>query len=125
MAEDCFRIGGINVDNIPQIKAHRDNEKLFNDIKKHELDVVLMQEVGVYWNKVPWEDTFQARLNEYFERGQTRSKMSANTTDLSENPRQRGGTGIMTHGKMTHYSMGAGSDKLGRWTWPSLEVEEK
>ena len=64
VAEDCFRIGGINVDNIPQIKAHRDNEKLFNDIKKHELDVVLMQEVGVYWNKVPWEDTFQARLDE-------------------------------------------------------------
>ncbi len=45
--------------------------------------------------------------------------MGHNKHDITGNRKQWGGTGVMSHGKMKHFGMGAGIDKaqLGRWTW--------
>ena len=59
------------------------------------------------------------RAKNHFEPGSFRAKMGFNTNATSGNPRQWGGTGVCSYGKLTHYSMGVGTDKTGlcRWTW--------
>ena len=47
---------------------------------------------------------------------------SMNTTHQAP-PRQWGGTGVMSLGKLKHYSVGSGTDEsgLGRWTWAQCQ----
>ena len=42
-----------------------------------------------------------------------------NELDPVKKEMQWGGTGVMAHGKMSHFVMGSGKDKsrLGRWSW--------
>ena len=86
---------------------------------KFELDLAMFQETGVNWSIIPGQDQFQTRLDSYFEPGQRASYMGYNKHDITGNLRQWGGTGVMAHGKLKHFCMGAGADKsnLGRWTW--------
>ena len=48
-----------------------------------------------------------------------RARFGCNAHDDTYTAKQWGGTGIVSYGRMSFYSMGAGTDKLGlgRWTW--------
>ena len=103
VADDCWRIGCVNIGRISVGgKLHKDNGALFQDIVNHELDVVLMQEVGLKWSSMKYEERFQARLDHWLEPGQTKSVMGNNKCDPVKKELQWGGTGAMAHGKLSH-----------------------
>ena len=114
-----FRIGGVNINNLPFDKRDQKNEQLFKAILKFGLDITLIQELGINWRHCSRESSFRERIDEWLDNSITKSKVNFNTHDRSNELRQWGGTGIITHGKLSHYSAGAGADStgLGRWTW--------
>ena len=116
---DCWRIACININRLPADFHSGDHSIFFQDIINYNLDVVLMQEVGLNWREVGLGQNFQSRLDTYLEPGQTCSHMGWNCKTASRDVSQWGGTGVMAHGKLKHFKMGAGVDKagLGRWTW--------
>ena len=67
--EDCWRIACININRLPADFHSGDHSIFFQDIINYNLDVVLMQEVGLNWNEVGLEKNFQARLDAYMEPG--------------------------------------------------------
>ena len=109
----------MNIANLDNTKGSSKDQQLFQDITNWELDILALQEVGVNWSVVPYNDQLQQRLDQWFEPGSTKSFLSHNRHANTNNTGQWGGTGIMTRGKLRHYAMGAGSNKakLGRWTW--------
>ena len=117
--DGCFRIASINVNNLSPYKDESKDEQLFSDIKRNELDIILMQEIGVNWSQVSRPNQLRERAKFSFEEGTFRTKLSFNEHDNTGTPKQWGGTGVGSYGKLTHYSMGVGADKsgLGRWTW--------
>ena len=123
VSKHCFRIGSINIDNLSQYEGKTKNPKdehIFTSINNYELSITLMQEMGLNWNAVRHEDQWRERVKAHLEYQQTKSYVSHNTRDKKQQqPRQWGGTGILSYGKISHFTMGAGSDlaKLGRWTW--------
>jgi exonuclease III len=114
-----LRIASINIDNLPPFREQPKDEALFQATADLEIDVLLLQETGINWSSLGQTDQFQSRLDNWFEPGQTSCYMSHNRQDMNRDVHQWGGTGVMAHDKIKHYSMGAGSDKakLGRWTW--------
>ena len=117
--ENTLRIGSVNVNNVsPYADAERD-QKLFQAIIDTEVDILLMQEIGVNWSKVPRTKQWQTRCDSVFEPGVTKSRLSFNRHDPTDTAKQWGGTGVFSQGKISFYSMGTGGDKaeLGRWTW--------
>ena len=117
--DDCWRIGCININRLPEDPDSADHSIFFQDIINYNLDVVLMQEIGLNWRPVGLSRNFQSRLDKHFEPGQTCSRMGWNEVAASSTNHQWGGTGVMAHGTMKHFGLNAGTDKarMGRWTW--------
>ena len=88
-------------------------------MQAYEIETLLLQEVGVNWSLIPRKQQWAKRCQRYFEPNSMQAKFSNNEHDITGDPKQWGGTGIISQGKLKHYSMGAGSDPsgLGRWTW--------
>ena len=66
-----FRVASINLDNLPRSANEPKKEELFKAVCNFQIDVLPMQETGVNWQLVSYKDSFQQRLNEFFEPGQT------------------------------------------------------
>ena len=119
VASHHFRLGGINLDNLPLTAAEDKNGTFFHGIQKYQLGVTMFQEVGNNWSVTRKQNQFRERVAEWLGRDNAKGICSHNTHDPTYSQLQYGGTGILTYGKMAHFTMGAGSDKakLGRWTW--------
>jgi hypothetical protein len=78
-----------------------------------------MQETGVNWSVIPHKHQWMERSKQYFEPNTSKISFGFNRHNKTKSPRQWGGTGIFTRGKLIHFSMGTGMDEkgLGRWTW--------
>ena len=111
--QDHFCIGGININNLPLTKSEGKNEELFQAVLQYDIDVLLMQELGVNWSAVSRSNSWKERATEWINPYELRTTVNHNRHDTSHEPRQWGGTGILTLGKLAHYSAGAGSDKSG------------
>ena len=109
----CMRLGNININNLPIYTDHPDNEKLFRDIIKWNIDVLLMQETGVNWSVLPDADKWRVRVDKFFGPRRTCSRMSHNGNASTRNPQQWGGTGIISYGKPRYFACGSGSDPSG------------
>ena len=119
VAAGCFRLAGINLDNLPTYADHADNEKLFREIVQYDISVLLKQETGVNWSVIDPKDSWKQRLHQFFEPRSTCCYMSHNRHFVTREAHQWGGTGVTTRGKLRYLAAGAGSDEseLGRWTW--------
>ena len=117
--EDTLRIGSINVNNVSPYADEERDSKLFQAIIDTEVDILLMQEIGVNWSAIPRSKQWQNRCDKVFEPGLTKNRLSCNRNDPAKTARQWGGTGVFAQGKISFYAMGSGTDKadLGRWTW--------
>ena len=115
----CFRLATLNTNNLLPYKDEGKDEQLFSDLKRHEIDIILLQEVGVNWSQVSRQNQLMEHARFSFEEGTFRTRLSYNEHDTTGSAKRWGGTGVGSYGKLTHYSMGAGSDRtgLGRWTW--------
>ena len=89
-----FCIGLVNIDNIPPYPNDTYDEHLCREIHKYELDVLLLQEVGVNWSMVHRKQQLRARISPYFEPGSTRLRLGHNENDPTGSVRQWGGTGV-------------------------------
>jgi exonuclease III len=114
---DHIRIGSINLNNMLQNASG--DERLFRSIYERDIDILCMQEVGCNWSNIPRELSLQSRLNKTFGPHDTRSCVKYNVHDLGGTRTQWGGTGIISRGKIKHFTLGVGGDPtgLGRWTW--------
>ena len=114
-----FRVATINVNNLSTFSNDAKDLAFSSDIQRCELDIVLVQEIGVNWSKLDRRNQFHERMKDHFEQGTMRAKLSFNSHDKSGSAKQWGGTGVISHGKLSHYTMAAGADTsgLGRWTW--------
>ena len=114
-----FRIGSVNLNNLATVIDDDKHAKLFTAINTYGIDIMLMQEVGVDWTAIPRKDGWRARVCESLEITQTKSYMGYNKQAIAKEGKQWGGTGVMSYGKISHFSNGAGQDKakLGRWSW--------
>jgi len=93
--------------------------ELFEAIKKYNTSIILLQEIGLNWSRIPQSKQWWKRVETHIDKNQVKTRMAHNTNDYSTQQFQWGGTGILSYGKISHYSMGSGVDKsgLGRWTW--------
>ena len=119
MDQEHFRVGSININNLDPYAGDGKDDNLLHDIKNHDLDIVLLQEIGINWSLVPRQFQWRERTKDHFEPGNFRTKLSFNTHDTSGSARLWGGTGVCSYGRLSHHSMGVGEDPtgLGRWTW--------
>ena len=115
----CFRLGCININNLPYLSDDKKNAELLRDIVDHGIDIALMQEIGINWSAMPRQHSWLSRVEHKFHHYKIKTQLQYNRHDKTGNWRQWGGTGIITHGKLYHCSMGAGGDAsgLGRWAW--------
>ena len=67
MDEGTFRIGSINIDNLPLTAEDPQNEILFQAIHNYEIEITLFQEVGVNWSNVSRANQFRARADTYLD----------------------------------------------------------
>ena len=118
---DCLRIASLNINRLQERINNPKDEILFKSINQYDIDILNLQEVGLNWYNIPRHDNWHSRTDLHLkaEMGRIQSKMSHNTRDKTNSKLQWGGTGIMSNGKISYFSMGAGSDSsgLGRWTW--------
>ena len=76
-----FRIGGINIDNLPLTAQDETNEILFQAITNYELDITLMQETGINWSTVHKNNQWRERTNTWLDPAQVKTFMSYNKHD--------------------------------------------
>ena len=69
MEERHFCIGSINVNNLEPYKDSRQDDRLFSDIKSHDLDLLLLHRMEVNWLLIPREHQWMERAKEHFEPG--------------------------------------------------------
>ena len=117
--KESFRIGLLNVDNLSPWGNNDKDARLCNFLRDYQIEACLTQEVGVKWNEMRRKSQWSRRCAKHFEPSSMQARFGFNEHNPSGSPRQWGGTGVTSLGKLKHYSMGSGTDEsgLGRWTW--------
>ena len=103
-AEWYLRVGSVNLDNVSPYSNPAEDKLLADHIQYRELDCLLVQEVGVNWSQVAGRHRWKQRLEKHFSEGQIRAKLSYNKHDNTCHQKQWGGTGILSQGKLTHFT---------------------
>ena len=120
--ENWVRIGSVNIDNLATHGWDESDARLCSAIQEYELEACLLQETGVNWSVIPKKRRWANRCKKFFEPGSMQARFGHNVHDVAGTPKQWGGTGIVSQGKLKHYASGAGTDAsgLGRWTWATF-----
>ena len=71
--EQCFRLATLNVNNLLLYKDEGKDEQLFSDLRRHEIDIILLQEIGVNWSQVSRHNQLMERACFSFEEGTFRT----------------------------------------------------
>jgi len=108
--------------NIP-LKPTEEEERIdhvFQEVKELESDATMLQELGRNRQNTPRWQQWRARAEQHLGQASIHTRCAHNVHDVSGYKQQWGGTGILTHGTLAHYSGGSGVDPsgLGQWTWP-------
>ena len=109
----------LNLNNFPVDIEEPKEVSLFQVILEHGIDILLMQELGLHWSNLSKSKQWRTRVDKYLNPKCTKTRCSHNVHDATGTRIQAGGTGILSHDKISHFAMGTGCDKakLGRWTW--------
>ena len=105
LAAGEFRLALLNLSNPPLTADDGKNGLLFNLIIEQDIDILLMQEVGLRWDMIKNRNNWRTRIDETFERNTARTKFSYNIHDDTRSEQQWGGTGVFTQGKLKHYAI--------------------
>ena len=116
---DSLRLVCLNLNNFPVDIEEPKEVSLFQVILEHGIDILLMQELGLHWSNLSKSKQWRTRVDKYLNPKCTKTRCSHNVHDTTGTRIQAGGTGILSHDKISHFAMGTGCDKakLGRWTW--------
>ena len=88
--EQCFRLATLNTNNLSPYKDEGKDEQLFSDLKRHEIDIILLQEIGVNWSQVSRQHQLMERTRFSFEEGTFRTRLSYNEHDTTGSAKQWG-----------------------------------
>ena len=108
-----------NINNLPVDIDEPKEVSIFQAIREREVDIWLLQEIGLHWSNLSKTRQWRSRVDKYLNPKCTKTRCSHNIHDTTGTRVQAGGTGVLAHDKISHFAMGSGSDnaKLGRWTW--------
>ena len=76
-----MRVASINVDNLTQYEGNTKNpkdEQLFTAINNYEINILMMQELGLNWDAVDHNNQWRERVKVNLEYQQTKSYVSHN-----------------------------------------------
>jgi hypothetical protein len=112
------RLGFHNIQLLPENSRHYKSRQLVDHISNAELDALLMNKVGINWDKISAD-------NQWVER--TIGKLAHNTTEQGMTDTiQYGGVGIVATQELAHRIIDRGRDptNLGRWVWIRIQGKE-
>ena len=95
-----FRCASHNISLLPESARHQKSRRLINHIREAQLDILLMQEVGLYWSKLDPSDQWVERVRSLpdstavFAHNTLEPQMSSSI--------QYGGVGIVATSKVRH-----------------------
>ena len=122
---NTVRIALQNIQLLPENSRHYKSRQLITHIAQAELDVLMMNEVGLNWKAVPadnqWVERTTGKLNG------SKAVFAHNTTEpKSTDTTQYGGVGIVVTQEIAHRIIGTGRDptNLGRWAWIRIQGKE-
>jgi hypothetical protein len=108
-----------NIYNLPKLSSTSKSCQLIQHLRDPSVDINLLQEMGLYWPKVPTQDKWHDRLS-----GRFHSSLACNYNepDTSE-VLLPGGVGIITGPRLSPTCVERGSDptRLGRWAWTRMK----
>jgi len=116
---DWLRLVCLNLDNLA-IEINESKEvSLFQSISECGIDILLPQELGLHWSNLSWTKQWHSQVERFLNPKCTQTRYSHKVHDTTGTWVRAGGTGILSHDKVSHFAMGSGCDKakLGRWTW--------
>jgi hypothetical protein len=123
---NTIRIGLHNIQLLPENSRHYKSRQLIHHIVQAELDLLMLNEVGLNWKAVPadnqWVERTTGRLQD------SKEVFAHNTTepDLTDTI-QYGGVGMLVATKeLANCIISTGKDptNLGRWVWIRIQGEE-
>jgi hypothetical protein len=122
---NTVRIALQNIQLLPVNSRHYKSRQLINHMIQAELDVLMMNEIGLNWRAVPaddqWVERTQGKLNG------SRAVFAHNTTESEVTDAvQYGGVGIVATKEIAHRNITTGKDptNLGRWSWIRIQGKE-
>ena len=119
-----FRCAGHNINLLPVRAQHYKSRQLIQHIREGNYDLVMLQEIGLYWGKLDPSDQWSERAMGLPD---STAIFAHNTTapDLST-PIQYGGVGIVATAEARHRIIERGKDTsgTGRWAWMRMEGKE-
>jgi hypothetical protein len=122
---NTVRLALHNVQLLPPNARHYKSRQLIQHISQAELDVLLMNEVGLNWRALPagnqWVERTTGKLNG------SKAVFAHNTTELQTTDTiQYGGVGIVATQEIANRIISTGRDptNLGRWTWIRIQGKE-
>ena len=122
-----FRCITHNINNIPQ-KSFWPKSRIITKMAQgyDNADIRLWQEVGLYWPKVEFMDTWRNRIKSKGHGISSQFAFNALEHDIT-GIIQPGGTAIISNLRLTSRKINAGKDphNLGRWVWTTYGVEGK
>jgi hypothetical protein len=120
-----IRIALQNIQLLPENARHYKSRQLINHIVQAELDVLLMNEVGLNWKAVSadnqWVERMTGKING------SRAVFAHNITELETTDTiQYGGVGIFATQELAHRAIDTGKDpaNIGRWAWIRIQGKE-
>ena len=124
-APHTVRIGLHNIQLLPENSRHYKSRQLIDHINNSELDVLLMNEVGLNWKKVSADNQWVERTTGKLYG--SKAVFAHNTTELAlTDTIQYGGVGIIATHELAHRIIDRGYDptNLGRWAWIRIQGKE-
>ena len=119
-----LRIFLLNLNCLPLRPTREQNRELSQFICNCDADILLFQELGLFWPKLPPEDQWSERLHT---RANINSNLAYNTTEPDRTEAvQYGGTAVITKNEATHRFLDSGNDPsgLGHWAWTQIQGQE-
>jgi len=110
---------------IPANARHYKSRQLINHISQAQLDVLLMNEVGLNWRALSAENQWIERITGKLQG--SKAVFAHNTTELNTTDEiQYGGVGIVATQEIANRIISTGRDpkRLGRWTWIRIQGKE-
>ena len=111
-----------NLQQLPVIGMADCSTQLMANIKDHQPDILLFNDIGLCWKNIPIQDSWKERSRGRIPHHAFR--FSYNKHEDKQEAVQWGGTGVVCLDQARHRmhkQMGSDPDNLGRWTWVRLQ----
>jgi hypothetical protein len=122
--EGILRIGSINIGTFPSNKAHKKLHLLQEFIKRHDIDIMGLQEINTHWKKKVMTEQISELTQGWF--SNSRLNVAYYKDYNIEDANQPGGVAQWALGYIADRASQRGEDEtgLGRWTWQRIQGKQ-